>query len=85
MSPLGLPNAAIRIEFGRSVFIMRYERSIRALKFYKEGENIMIEVGKQAPDFELASHLGGTKFTLSQFKGQKNVMLVFYPLDWTPT
>ena len=45
----------------------------------------MIEVGKQAPDFELASHLGGTKLTLSQFKGQKNVMLVFYPLDWTPT
>lgn len=45
----------------------------------------MIEVGKTAPDFELASHLGGTKFTLSQFKGQKNVMLVFYPLDWTPT
>jgi peroxiredoxin len=45
----------------------------------------VIEVGKQAPDFELASHLGGTKFTLNQFKGQKNVMLVFYPLDWTPT
>ena len=45
----------------------------------------MIEVGKQAPDFELASHLGGMKFTLNQFKGQKNVMLVFYPLDWTPT
>jgi peroxiredoxin len=54
-----------------------------ALKFF--GESIMIEVGKQAPDFELASHLGGTKFTLNQFKGQKNVMLVFYPLDWTPT
>ena len=31
----------------------------------------MIEVGKKAPDFELASHLGGTKFTLNQFKGQK--------------
>ena len=31
----------------------------------------MIEVGKQAPDFELASHLGGTKFTLNQFKDQK--------------
>lgn len=45
----------------------------------------MIEVGKQAPDFELTSHLGETKFTLNQFKGQKNVMLVFYPLDWTPT
>ena len=45
----------------------------------------MIEVGKQAPDFELVSHLAGTKFTLNQFKGQKNVMLVFYPLDCTPT
>jgi peroxiredoxin len=49
------------------------------------GEISMIEVGKPAPDFELASHLAGTKFTLSQFKGQKNVMLVFYPLDSTPT
>jgi peroxiredoxin len=57
---------------------------VRALNFFEE-ESIMIEVGKPAPDFELASHLGGTKFTLSQFKGQKNVMLVFYPLDWTPT
>ncbi len=45
----------------------------------------MIEVGKPAPDFELASHLAGTKFSLGQFKGEKNVMLVFYPLDWTPT
>ncbi|MGZ8426085.1 MAG: redoxin domain-containing protein [Candidatus Binatia bacterium] len=45
----------------------------------------MIEVGKRAPNFELASHLAGTKFALNQFKDQKNVMLVFYPLDWTPT
>ena len=45
----------------------------------------MIVVGKQAPDFELASHLGGTRFTLNPFKDQKNVMLVFYPLDWKPT
>jgi peroxiredoxin len=66
------------------VFILKIERSSERLIFVK-GESIMIEVGKQAPDFELASHLGGTKFTLNQFKGQKNVMLVFYPLDWTPT
>lgn len=45
----------------------------------------MIEVGKQAPDFELASQLNGQKYGLNQFKGKKNVMLVFYPLDWTPT
>ena len=42
----------------------------------------MIEVGSQAPEFELDSQLG--TFSLSQFKGAKNVMLVFYPLDWTP-
>lgn len=45
----------------------------------------MIAVGQQAPDFELASQLSGKKYKLSQFKGQKNVMLLFYPLDWTPT
>jgi peroxiredoxin len=45
----------------------------------------MIQIGQQAPDFELASQLDGQKFKLSQFKGNKNVMLVFYPLDWTPT
>lgn len=44
----------------------------------------MIAVGSMAPDFELDSHLAGKKFSLGQFKGQKNVMLVFYPLDWTP-
>jgi hypothetical protein len=77
-------------------FTRRIENSSHALIFeigvrempkscFNEGEQYMIGVGQQAPDFELASHLGGTKFTLSQFKGQKNVMLVFYPLDWTPT
>jgi hypothetical protein len=49
------------------------------------GKIIMVGVGQEAPDFELASHLAGTKFSLKQFKGHKNVMLVFYPLDWTPT
>ena len=44
----------------------------------------MSAVGTEAPDFELESHLSGKKFSLSQYKGQKNVMLVFYPLDWTP-
>ena len=43
----------------------------------------MIEVGSPAPDFTLGSQLG--ELSLSQFKGQKNVLLVFYPLDWTST
>lgn len=45
----------------------------------------MIEIGKEGSDFELTSHLAGKKYSLSQFKGRKNVMLLFYPLDWTPT
>ncbi len=45
----------------------------------------MIEIGKEGSDFELTSHLAGKKYSLSQFKRQKNVMLLFYPLDWTPT
>jgi len=42
----------------------------------------MLKVGDIAPDFELESQFGA--FKLSQFKGSKNVMLVFYPLDFTP-
>ena len=43
----------------------------------------MIKVGAAAPDFELGNQHGeNTK--LSDYQGKKNVMLVFYPLDWTP-
>ena len=44
----------------------------------------IIQAGAEAPDFELDSHLD-SKFKLSSVRGQKNVMLVFYPLDFTPT
>lgn len=44
----------------------------------------IIAVGADAPDFELASHADET-VKLSDYKGKKNVMLVFYPLDFTPT
>ncbi len=44
----------------------------------------IIGTGADAPDFELDSHLD-SKVKLSDFKGKKNVMLVFYPLDFTPT
>ena len=44
----------------------------------------MIAVGSDAPDFKLDSQFD-TEYTLSQFKGSKNVMLFFYPLDWTYT
>ena len=45
----------------------------------------MPEVGDIAPDFELGSSLAqGKKVRLSDFRGNKNVVLAFYPLAWTP-
>ena len=39
-------------------------------------------VGQTAPDFTLASTTGGP-ITLSQYRGQRNVVLAFYVLYWT--
>jgi len=44
----------------------------------------LIAAGATAPDFTLDSHLD-TTVSLSDFKGTKNVLLVSYPLDFTPT
>lgn len=44
----------------------------------------MIAVGSQAPPFSLKDHLGRA-VKLEQFIGLKHTMLVFYPLDFTPT
>lgn len=41
-----------------------------------------LEVGAPAPDFELPDASGG-RVRLSDFRG-KPVVLVFYPLDWSP-
>lgn len=43
---------------------------------------MQLKVGQSTPDFTLTSHLD-TKVTLSNLRG-KNVVLVFYPLAWTP-
>jgi peroxiredoxin Q/BCP len=42
-----------------------------------------IQEGSPAPDFTLKS-TDGKEIGLSQFKGQKNVVLYFYPKDDTP-
>ncbi|MGH3157798.1 MAG: peroxiredoxin [Streptosporangiaceae bacterium] len=41
-----------------------------------------VEIGEQAPDFELKDS-GGTPVRLSSFRGSKNVVLVFYPLAFS--
>lgn len=43
-----------------------------------------VEVGQVAPDFELPDSEGG-KTKLSDFRGRKNVLLVFYPLAFSTT
>ena len=41
-----------------------------------------VEIGDQAPDFELKDQ-HGTPVRLSSFRGSKNVVLVFYPLAFS--
>lgn len=41
-----------------------------------------VEVGEQAPDFELVDQ-SGTAVKLSGFRGERSVVLVFYPLAFS--
>src|ERR1700731_82635 len=43
-----------------------------------------IAVGQKAPDFTLQDQ-NKKEVKLSDFAGKKKVVLVFYPLDWSPT
>ncbi len=42
-----------------------------------------LEVGQEAPDFRLKGP-GGAFVTLSEYRGQQNVVLAFYPLAFSP-
>ena len=42
-----------------------------------------LKVGDVAPNFELPTK-DQRKIQLSDYRGQKNVLLLFYPLAWTP-
>jgi peroxiredoxin len=46
-----------------------------------------VKVGDMAPDFELSAVIGQerTKFKLAEYRGKRNVVLAFYPIDWSPT
>jgi peroxiredoxin len=44
----------------------------------------VIEAGRKAPGFSLKDQFQ-REVSLSQFNGRRHVLLLFYPLDWTPT
>jgi len=48
-----------------------------------EVRNAKLGVGDVAPDFRLPDHTGGY-VRLSDYRGEYNVVLAFYPLAWTP-
>jgi peroxiredoxin len=54
-----------------------------APKMEGKAENQPLPVGTRAPDFELLD-ANGKRVRLSDFKGRP-VVLVLYPLDWSPT
>jgi peroxiredoxin (alkyl hydroperoxide reductase subunit C) len=41
------------------------------------------DVGQMAPDFRMRAP-DGAAYTLSEYRGEKNVLLVFYPLAFSP-
>jgi peroxiredoxin Q/BCP len=45
-------------------------------------ENKTVSVGEVAPEFTLKT-IGLKDISLREYRG-KNVVLLFYPLDWTP-
>jgi len=49
----------------------------------KSRRDAPLAVGDEAPDFE-AKDTKGQSFRLSDYRGQKNVVLYFYPGDFTP-
>jgi hypothetical protein len=50
----------------------------------EDDDMALIGPGAEAPDFTLDSHLD-QEISLSDYRGKKNVLLVSYPLDFTPT
>ena len=66
----------------RSVFQKRALTDIAGHDFYIQEAHMAAEVGDMAPDFTLRSHTGDD-VTLSQYRGQKNVVLQFHVMSFT--
>lgn len=76
-----------------TVFCLAFALSANASDFREDvfyvGElepidsEIKVQVGDEAPDFSLPA-VDGSKVTLSDYQGEKNIMISFIPAAWTP-
>lgn len=57
--------------------------TVRSGRTSLASETSTLKVGDKAPDFELPGHRDKETVRLGDFRGSKNVVLAFYPLDWT--
>jgi mycoredoxin-dependent peroxiredoxin len=62
---------------------VRQFNAIHSARANIQGGIMAISVGSPAPDFVLKDQ-SQKEVKLSDFKGKKNVVIVFYPLDWSP-
>jgi peroxiredoxin len=54
------------------------------MEIIHKGDSIMaISVGQPAPEFSLKDQ-SQQEVKIADFRGKKNVVLMFYPLDWSP-
>ena len=61
-----------------------FKKNIYPVGKLKPTDSVLkVKVGDPAPDFTLPA-VRGSKVTLSQYRGKKNVVLSFVPAAWTP-
>ena len=61
-----------------------YKENIYRVGTLKPVDSVLkVKVGDKAPDFTLPV-ISGEKFSLSQYRGKKNVVISFVPAAWTP-
>jgi peroxiredoxin len=78
-----LPEGAVGEEGRRGVTIEDIAALYKSAPPMKgQAENSGLEIGVAAPEFSLLD-ANGTRISLSDYRGQV-VLLVFYPLDWSP-
>jgi AhpC/TSA family protein len=83
----------VALPFGGTVeSLIRINSAQRTQEVLLDSANLEVEMpalkaGDVVPDFELPACTGKQKhkFKLSDLLGKKNIVLAFYPLDWSPT